>query len=131
MVAPHGGSPSTYFAIGSLSLSLPWRCSIRIASAVNCLDTDALAKRGVVVSGAFVARSARPPAPAQTTRPCLATAAEHPGWAAFTKVVTARSLFAVLAARVARAASRARVGATGRWAAALAGAGARTRATTT
>src|SRR3954462_3781215 len=122
MVAPHGGSPSTYFAIGSLSLSLPWRCSIRIASAVNCLDTDAMSKRVLVVSGAFVARSARPPAPAQTTPPGLATAGEHPGWAAFTKGVTARSPFVGLAAGVARAASRARGGATGRWAAALAGA---------
>src|SRR3954465_3130257 len=114
MVEPQEGRPPKYFEIGSLSFSLPWRCSMRIASAVNCLDTDAISKRVLVVSGVFVARSARPPAPAQTTRPCLATAAEHPGWLAFTRVVTAWSLFTLFAASLASAASRATVAAIGR-----------------
>src|SRR3954471_11227078 len=111
MVEPQEGRPSTYFEIGSLSFSLPWRCSIRIASAVNCFDTDAISKRVLVVSGVFVARSARPPAPAQTTRPCFATAAEHPGWVALTRVATAWSLLVFFALTAANAAARATVAA--------------------
>ena len=81
---------------------------------MNCFDTEAMSKRVLVVSGVFVARSARPPAPAQTTRPCLATAAEHPGCVAFTRAVTAWSLFVLFEASLACAASRATVAAIGR-----------------
>ena len=72
--------------------SRPSRCSIRMAVAVNCFDTDAMSKRVCVVSGVPVARSARPPAPAQVTAPSTATAAEHPGPLAGTSSASAASL---------------------------------------
>ncbi len=89
--------------------------------AVNCLDTDAMSNRVAVVRGVPASLSASPDAPAHTTEPSSATAAEHPGSDADTSRVIISSLrsdFSTSSARSADAGSGvslvARTGSTGR-----------------
>jgi hypothetical protein len=78
-VEAQSGIPGTYAPMGSDRASVPSRCSMRMAVAVNCFEIEAMSKRVVVVTGMPASRSARPAAPAQATSPRIPTAAEQPG----------------------------------------------------
>src|ERR1700749_453928 len=78
-VAPHGGSPETYWDRWSLSVNLLASTSSNIAAAVNCLVVEAMSKMVAALIDALVVRFAIPRAPVQTAFPSIPTAAEQPG----------------------------------------------------